>query len=53
MSTAQVHVEKSAKAVRRQRADAEKAAAQAHSDRLAEGSTQREPLPSRRTGILE
>ena len=40
---AQVHVEKSAKAVRRQRAEAEKTAAQAHSDRLAAGSTQREP----------
>ena len=37
----QVHVEKCAKAVRRKRADAEKAAAEAHSERLAAGSTQR------------
>ena len=42
----QVHVERMAKAIRLQRATADKAAAEAHVERLAAGQSQREPLPS-------
>ena len=38
----QVLVERQARAIRRQRADAEKAAAETRSERLAAGATQRE-----------